>query len=52
MKINNVNIRKYLRKINPNIHGFGMSFVNQYEPGPISNDIINDIYKELSKLKM
>ena len=52
MTINNVSLRKFLKKINPNIHGFGMSFVNQYEPGPISNDIINDIYSELHKLKL
>ena len=52
MKINNVSLRKFLKKINPNIHGFGMSFVNQYKPGPISNDIINDIYSELNKLKL
>ena len=26
-----------------------MSFVNQVRPGPISNDIIHDIYKELKK---
>ena len=51
-KINNINVRKYLQKINPNIHGFGMSFVDQTEPGPISNDIVNDIYKELGILKL
>lgn len=49
MKINNISIRKFLKKINPNIQGFGMSFVNQDRPGPISNDIIHDIYKELKK---
>lgn len=52
MKINNVSIRKFLKKINHNIYGFGMSFVNQHKPGPISNDIINDINNELKKIKL
>ncbi len=52
MKINNIKLRKFLKSIHPNIHGFGMSFVDQNVPGPISNDIINDVYKELKKLKL
>ena len=47
MKINGKNINKYLLKINPNIIGLGMSFVDQKYPGPISNDIILDIKKKL-----
>ncbi len=48
MKINGVSINKFLFKINPNIKGFGMSFVDQKTPGPIANDIILDIKKKLN----
>jgi hypothetical protein len=48
MQINGDGINEFVTKISPNIIGLGMSFVNQAEPGPISNDIINDA---LSKLK-
>ncbi len=48
LRINKVNINKFLKKINPNIKGFGMAFINQKTPGPISNDIILDIYKKLN----
>ena len=51
MKINNTTISDYLKKINNNIFGFGMSFVSQSKPGPISNDIILDIFKKLEKNK-
>ena len=49
MKINNVSINNYLKKINENIFGFGMSFVSQSKPGPISNDIIIDICQKLKR---
>lgn len=49
MKINNVSINNYLKKINKNIFGFGMSFVSQSKPGPISNDIIIDICQKLKR---
>jgi hypothetical protein len=49
MKINGVTLNKYLKKINKNIFGIGMAFVNQKKPGPIINDIIIDI---LNKLKI
>ena len=52
MKINNLSIRNYLKKIHPNIYGFGMSFVNQKKPGPISNDILIDIIKNLKKYRL
>lgn len=52
MKINGVEISKYLKKINKNLIGFGMSFVNQDIPGPISNDIIIDINKKLTQMKL
>ena len=45
MKVNGININKYLLKINPNIIGLGMSFIDLKDPGPISNDIILDIKK-------
>jgi len=50
MKINNISINNFLSKINPNIFGGGMSFINQKEPGPISNEIILDIHLKLAKL--
>ncbi len=43
MKVNGVNINKYLSKIHSNIKGVGTSFVDQKIPGPISNDIIMNI---------
>ena len=52
LKINGIKINNFLKKINPNIYGFGMSFVNQTDPGPISNDIILDILKKSKKLKI
>ena len=52
MRINGVEINKYLSKIHPNIIGIGMSFVKQKEPGPISNDIILDINKKILRKKL
>lgn len=43
LKINNIKIRDYLKKIDTKIDGFGMAFVKQKNAGPISNDIIQDI---------
>ena len=51
MKINNIEINKYLNKINSNIIGFGMSFISKKGPGPISNDILMDIDNKLKKIK-
>lgn len=48
LKINNININKFLSDISPNIKGVGMAFVNQKIPGPISNDIILDIFKKIN----
>ena len=45
--IDNININDYLLKISKDIVGVGMPFVDQKKPGPISNDIINDIYNKL-----
>ena len=45
MRINGMNINKFLFNINPNIKGVGTSFINQKVPGPISNDIILNIKK-------
>ena len=49
LKINGVNINKYLHKINKNIKGLGMSFIDQNKPGPISNEIILDIKKKIKR---
>ena len=49
LKINGVDINTFLRKINKNIFGLGMSFINQKSPGPISNEIILDIKKKIKK---
>ena len=48
MKINGVSINKFLSKINKNILGLGMPFVDQKIPGPISNDILVDIEKKIN----
>jgi len=50
LKINNIDINKFLAKINPNISGLGMSFVNQSKPGPISNEIILDAKMKCKKI--
>lgn len=47
MSINGQNINKFLRKINKNIKGFGMPFIDQKKPGPISNEIIEDVIQNL-----
>ena len=45
--LDNIGVNDYLSKISKNIIGTGMSFINQIKPGPISNDIMNDIYNKL-----
>ena len=50
LKINNVGINKFLKKINPNILGLGMSFIDQSKPGPISNEIILDAKFKCNKI--
>jgi hypothetical protein len=52
LKINGIDINSFFKKKNPNIFGFGMSFVDQKSPGPISNDIILDVLKKLKKINM
>ena len=47
MLINGQNVNKFLRKINKNIRGIGMPYINQKIPGPISNEIIEDVIKKL-----
>jgi hypothetical protein len=49
MHINNININSFLSKLNPNLIGLGMPFVSQPKPGPISNRIIIDALRKLSK---
>ena len=50
LKINKVDINTFLSKINKNIYGMGMAFLNQKKPGPISNEIILDINKKINKI--
>ena len=45
LKINHIPIKEFLKKINKNISGFGMAFIQQKKPGPISQDIIADILR-------
>jgi hypothetical protein len=47
MKINNLSINAFLKKISLNILGIGMPFVKQKLPGPISNDIFLDAINKL-----
>lgn len=51
MRINKININKFLKKINKNFIGIGMPFVNQKVPGPISNEIISDMLKKIGYQK-
>ncbi len=48
MRINKININNFLKKIDKNIIGIGMPFINQKLPGPISNEIIQDMLKKLN----
>jgi hypothetical protein len=47
LKINGKNINNFLKDIHPGLIGLGMAFVNQKEPGPISNDITIDAIRKL-----
>ena len=47
--VNKINIQKFLNGLSSNIYGISMPFVKQKKPGPISNDIINNIFKILDK---
>ena len=47
LKIDNLNINKYISNISKNIIGVSMPFVNQHKPGPISNDIISSLYEKI-----
>tara|TARA_B110000027_G_scaffold132408_1_gene158515 strand:- start:3459 stop:4520 length:1062 start_codon:yes stop_codon:yes gene_type:complete len=51
LRINKININKFLCNINKNIYGIGAAFLDQRKPGPISNDIIMDINKKIIKTK-
>lgn len=48
LKINNVGINQFLEKISNKIVGLGMAFVDQVTPGPISNDILDDVVRKVS----
>lgn len=49
LHINNIDINKFLKKLSKNFYGISTPFVDQKNPGPISNDIINNLYKVLNK---
>lgn len=51
LKINNIKIDQFLNKINKNLIGSGMAFLDQKKPGPISNEIILDILKKIKLIK-
>ncbi|MBU3637579.1 hypothetical protein [Polynucleobacter sp. es-MAR-4] len=48
LEINAINANQYLQSIGAGLIGIGMAFVDQKEPGPISNDIIQDAVRKLS----
>lgn len=50
MRINGEGVNDIFARISPSLIGLGMSFVNQAEPGPISNDILNDAASKLMRL--
>jgi hypothetical protein len=43
MKINNIKVFNVLNNINKNIHGISSPFIKSKQPGPISNQIMNNI---------
>ena len=47
LKINNIPINKYLKKIHKEIYGSGMAFISQKKRGSISNDIILDVFQRI-----
>jgi hypothetical protein len=51
MRINGISINKFLSKINNSIIGAGMPFINQKNPGPISNEIFEDIVNKTNKIR-
>ncbi len=51
MKINGEGMNDFFARINPNIIGLGMPFVDQAEPGPIANNILNDAILKLRPYK-
>lgn len=44
LTIDDEKIEKYINNISPNIIGVSVPFINQKKPGPISNDIVNNIW--------
>ncbi len=52
MHVNGEKINDYISKLSPNIIGLGAPFVDQIEPGPISNDIMNDAILKLRLLNI
>ncbi len=48
LKVNNRTIDDFLNDISNNILGLSTPFVNQKEPGPISNDIIDKLYNKIN----
>lgn len=47
LKVNGVCINQFLQKISAQVVGLGMAFVDQATPGPISNDIFNDVVRKI-----
>lgn len=52
LKINKKNINKILKKINKNIYGVSAPFVENVNPGPISNNLINKSIETSKKLNI
>lgn len=50
MKVNNLEIEKYLKKINNNIHGISCPFITKATCGPISNYAIKKSFNIAKKL--
>ena len=43
--MNKQKISEFVKNNIPNVFGVSMPFVNQEQPGPISNDIVKNIWK-------
>lgn len=47
LKINGIEANKFLKNMSSRIIGLGMAFIDQKVPGPIANDIFEDVIKKV-----
>lgn len=47
LRINDLNVNKFIKKFSPNMHIFSSASIENLQPGPISQSLINQIYMAL-----